>query len=89
MKEGAIRNEALEALLTQGASLVFDVMENEVDVLAGLCNQIKARFGKTVSAGAVVSLGAGGAFKPHCDASGVLIAHLQGRKEWTVHVPPK
>ncbi len=82
-----IKQGNFEALLARGVSLVFNAMEDEVPAMTALRARIKERFGRTVSVGAVVSLGAGGAFKLHCDASDVLIVHLEGAKHWTVYGP--
>ncbi len=84
---GGIKRANFEALLARGVSLVFNAMEDEVPAMTDLRARIRERFGRTVSVGAVVSLGAGGAFKLHCDASDVLIVHLEGRKHWTVYGP--
>jgi ribosomal protein L16 Arg81 hydroxylase len=79
---GQLRAGALRSLLTQGASLVINRIDEIFPDIGRLADAIERRLSSTVSVNAYLSFGRGSAFKAHWDSHDVLVLQVHGRKQW-------
>ena len=77
----------LDDLLARGASIVVSGLETRLRVLRALQGDVQARLREKITAHAVVSTGAGGAFLQHYDCPDIVVLQLEGAKRWQVHAP--
>src|SRR5262245_15755072 len=77
-----LRAGGLQALFSQGVSLVINNIDDLVSQLGNLGAAIERRLGHLIGMNAYVSFGRFGAFKPHWDIHDVLIVQVHGSKRW-------
>jgi ribosomal protein L16 Arg81 hydroxylase len=83
-----LRAGALQALLTQGASLVINEIDKLVPQIGRLADTLERHLGHHIAVRAFVSFGQGGALKAHWDDSDVLVVQVHGRKLWRSYGSP-
>jgi ribosomal protein L16 Arg81 hydroxylase len=88
VEKGKVNAANLANLLSQGASLVTNPIEQYVPGLGALCEDIRARFGEASQADAVVTTGSGGALPLHYDPPDVIVLQIEGSKRWRLYGPP-
>jgi ribosomal protein L16 Arg81 hydroxylase len=83
-----LRAGQLQALLSQGASLVINNIDDLVAELGTLTAALERRLGDFVAMNAYLSFGRAGAFKPHWDTHDVLVLQVHGSKRWRSYGTP-
>jgi ribosomal protein L16 Arg81 hydroxylase len=89
-QDGSQRLDAgrLQALLSQGVSLVINNIDDLVSVLGRLGDAIERRLAHFIAMNAYLSFGRAGAFKPHWDTHDVLVVQIHGSKRWRSYGTP-
>lgn len=87
MRRGRFDGSSIAELMDQGASLIFDRLDDFVPRLRSLCRDIAVRTGEQISAGAVAT-GRGGAVERRYDAADAAILQIAGTKRWTIYGDP-
>ena len=88
LKQGRVDPAALSKLLDQGASLIFNQLDDHVPALRALCKNLKRKTSEGVSAAAIMTSGRGGALKCHFDTQDLVILQIAGTKRWHVFDSP-
>jgi len=83
-----LRPRALQALLSQGASLIINGVSDLVPQIAYLSDAIERQLGHRAWVNAYLSFGRGSAFKAHWDHHDVLVVQAHGRKRWRSYGTP-
>ena len=83
-----LRPQALQALLSQGASVVINGVGDLVPQIGRLSDAVERRLGCRVWVNAYLSFGRGSAFKPHWDGHDVLVLQIHGAKRWRSYGTP-
>ena len=89
-QEGSQRLRAgpLQALLSQGTSLVINSIDEIVPEIGRLNDAIERRLAHNVGVNAYLSFGRGSAFKAHWDLHDVLVVQVHGSKRWRSYGTP-
>jgi ribosomal protein L16 Arg81 hydroxylase len=88
LKRGRVDPTAIDKLLDQGVSLLFNRLDEHIPALQALCNNIASRTAEQIFAAAIVTSGHGGALKCHYDNEDLLILQVAGTKRWQVFGSP-
>jgi len=83
----ALRMERIDQLLGGGCSVLLDRLDRSMDPLRLLTDGIRAWLGEYVTAIAVVTTGARGAFDLHYDEEDILVLQVEGTKSWQLFAP--
>ena len=83
-----LRAGPLQALLSQGASLVIDGIDEIVPQIGRLTDAMERRLAHNVGVNAYLSFGRGSAFKAHWDLHDVLVVQVHGSKRWRSYGTP-
>src|SRR5262249_28099490 len=83
-----LRAGALQALLTQGTSLVINGIGDLVPQIGRLSDALERRLAHNIGVNAYLSFGRGSAFKPHWDNHDVIVVQIHGSKRWRSYGTP-
>jgi hypothetical protein len=75
---------ALHDLLSQGVSVIVNVIHHSIPQIRQLATAIEREMGIKTQVNAYLSFSKGGAFKPHWDKHDVLVVQVYGHKRWRV-----
>jgi ribosomal protein L16 Arg81 hydroxylase len=87
LKDGKVDAAKVESMLAQGASIIMTHVEQKVPSLATLCDNIKSHLSEKITAGVIVTTGAGGALNLHYDPEDIIILQVEGTKRWQIYSP--
>jgi ribosomal protein L16 Arg81 hydroxylase len=89
-KDGArgLRAGALQALLSQGVSMIMNGVGDYVPQIGRLSDAIERRLGHRAWVNAYLSFGRGSALKAHWDEHDVLVVQVHGNKRWRSYGTP-
>ena len=76
-----------DELLRAGVSIIMESIEQQVPTLAALCENIRMHVPESISIGAIVTTGPGGAIELHYDEEDLLILQIEGSKRWEIYLP--
>ncbi|MDC8760634.1 cupin domain-containing protein [Janthinobacterium fluminis] len=81
------RSEKMNAMLTEGATLVIDRIDQNIPVVNKLCFELSQYLGEQCFGNAYVAFGGNGSFGRHWDTHCVFALQLAGKKRWRVYPP--
>jgi ribosomal protein L16 Arg81 hydroxylase len=83
-----LRAGQLQALVSQGVSIVINNIDDLVVEIGRLSDAIERRLAHSVGVNAYLSFGQGGALEPHWDLHDVLVLQIHGSKRWRSYGTP-
>jgi bifunctional lysine-specific demethylase and histidyl-hydroxylase NO66 len=77
----------VDVVMSGGASLIATNLDRNVPALAELADAIRPLVHDSISIGAIVTTGSGGAMARHYDAQDLLLLQVEGAKRWRIYEP--